>query len=673
MLRKIEGKDQSEIICINRSEEVMLRKSIIPFIVLITFLVLFLTFGCSSHSPTIKMPNKWPDIVKFYDYVYVKASSPNLAKTSIYLREGDFYSIVTRGKVKTNNKRSAYTWNTYGSGLSTYIDGKYSSWTHYNTFSKSKRSGKLAFIIRDGPFNQDTGRATNPSLYMNNRGGYAIDIIVWEKEDYGVISKFLEQMYGKNPEIKELEHLLALSKRYNNIDIAKDETKKQVEETKQKIIDLKVGETSTNQESTASASNQKIAELEAQLEKLMVTLTQLDLMKDQLADEKKKSDLLTQKLEEREQREKELLNRISQTNKLPPVLVIASPRPHQKTESKYITFSGVIEDDQGIQKVDVFLNNKSLALKSQRGIIQVEKSFPKRVDFNQRVLLSNGVNKIRISAIDKDGLSTTRVLVLHKIKKRSNVWAVIIGINKYPNVPALKYAVNDAKAFYQLLVDDNQVPEQNVTLLLDDEASLGQLRSILGTVLKRKADKEDMVIIYFAGHGATERDAMSLDGDGLEKYILPYNARMNDLYASAIPMREISHIFNRIQSERLIFIADACYSGASGGRTVGAPGFRTNISDSFLDRISKGKGRVIITASATNEVSVEDDNLRHGVFTYYLIEGLRGSADIDQDGLITVDEAYRYVSSKVKKATGQRQHPLKKGTVEGRLVLGISK
>jgi hypothetical protein len=61
---------------------------------------------------------------------------------------------------------------------------------------------------------------------------------------------------------------------------------------------------------------------------------------------------------------------------------------------------------------------------------------------------------------------------------------------------------------------------------------------------------------------------MSPDGDGLEKYLLPYEANPNDLYASALPMREVAYIFNRIRSERLVFVADACYSGASGGRTV---------------------------------------------------------------------------------------------------------
>jgi uncharacterized caspase-like protein len=100
-----------------------------------------------------------------------------------------------------------------------------------------------------------------------------------------------------------------------------------------------------------------------------------------------------------------------------------------------------------------------------------------------------------------------------------------------------------------------------------------------------------MVIIYFAGHGATEKDATSPDGDGLEKYLLPNDVDPNDLYATAIPMAEVTRIFTRIQSERLIFIADSSYSGASGGRTIGRAGFRSNLSDAFLDRIAIGKGK----------------------------------------------------------------------------------
>jgi uncharacterized caspase-like protein len=180
-----------------------------------------------------------------------------------------------------------------------------------------------------------------------------------------------------------------------------------------------------------------------------------------------------------------------------------------------------------------------------------------------------------------------------------------------------------------------------------------------------------MVIIFFAGHGATERDAASPDGDGLEKYLLPFDTDPADLYTTAMPMVEVARIFNRIRSERLVFIADACYSGGSGGRTINVADMRANIGDGFLERVVGGRGKVIITASAANEVSVEKDELQHGVFTYYLLEGLRGKADLDRDSMITVDEAYRYVYELVPKATGQEQHPVKKGSVEGNVVLSV--
>ncbi len=276
-----------------------------------------------------------------------------------------------------------------------------------------------------------------------------------------------------------------------------------------------------------------------------------------------------------------------------------------------------------------------------------------------------------VRATDFDGFTSEKEVVVSYAETRKNVWAVVIGIDNYQKVRHLKYATKDARAFYNHLVKTIRIPEENVFFLLNDQARLYKIRSVLGTQLKRKAGKDDMVIIFFAGHGATEKDSMSPDGDGLEKYILPYDAELTNLYASALPMSEISKIFSRIYSERLIFIADACYSGASGGRTLGIKGTRSNISDAFMDRISRGKGRVIITASGANEVSSENDDLKHGVFTYYLLEGLRGKADVNKDGIITIDEIYNYVSINVPKATGQAQHPVKKGSVEGQLIMGI--
>ncbi|KPK23768.1 MAG: hypothetical protein AMK69_17520, partial [Nitrospira bacterium SG8_3] len=351
---------------------------------------------------------------------------------------------------------------------------------------------------------------------------------------------------------------------------------------------------------------------------------------------------------------------------------IASPQDEAKVEVNVINLSGVAEDEGGLGRVEIFINGRPLqGTQDDRGMLKVDRINPKRFDFKKRIHLDKGTNLIKIRAVDSDGLASEKILRVHHIEKRKNIWAVVVGINDYSYIHHLRYAVNDAKTVRDHLVNYTHIPTENMTLLLNEEATLTKLRSALGTHLKNKAGKDDLVIVFFAGHGATEKDAMSPDGDGLEKYLLPYDADPKDLYATALPMWEISRIFNRIRSERLVFIVDSCYSGAGGGRTIGIEGVRANISEAYLDRLTSGKGRVIISASGANEVSVENEKLEHGVFTYYLIEGLKGRADSDRNGLITVDEIYRYVSEHVPRATGQEQHPIKKGTVEGHLILGI--
>ncbi len=464
---------------------------------------------------------------------------------------------------------------------------------------------------------------------------------------------------------------------YNDIEQTRKELKalKVIDKPKkgddQKVISKKTPSPDISDPKGDSDKESKIAQLEERLSQLADTFAQLTKMTRLLEEERKKTEDLNREIKEKEERERGLLAKLETDSKSPPIIVIASPQDGHRTEAGTVQLSGVVEDDRGVKEIMIFLNNERLKGKHSRGVRIAGKDALTRFDFSKRITLKKGENRISVRAVDSEGFVSEKVLSITKTERRSNVWGVVIGINDYPNIRKLKYAVNDAKSFYNLLVDTIRIPRENITLLTDREAGLTNLRSTLGTKLKGKAGKEDMVIIYFAGHGATEKDSMSPDGDGLEKYILPYDADLKDLYSTALPMREISHIFRRIRSERLIFIADSCYSGASGGRTIGLSETRASISEKFLDRIAKGKGRVIMTASSANEVSAEDKKLQHGVFTYYLLEALRGKADIDKDGLITVDETYRYVSDKVSQATRQEQHPVKKGTVEGRLVLSI--
>jgi len=94
--------------------------------------------------------------------------------------------------------------------------------------------------------------------------------------------------------------------------------------------------------------------------------------------------------------------------------------------------------------------------------------------------------------------------------------------------------------------------------------------------------------------------------------------------------------------------------------------------DQFLERLTRSRGRVVITASGPNEVALESPDLGHGIFTYYLLEGLAGKADRNGDGLVTVSELYEYVEDQVDRKAreaGGRQRPLMKGEIEGTLPL----
>ena len=207
------------------------------------------------------------------------------------------------------------------------------------------------------------------------------------------------------------------------------------------------------------------------------------------------------------------------------------------------------------------------------------------------------------------------------------------------------------------------------------EPTLSEIRSAMGTFLAREAGKDDMVCIYFAGHGSPEIDPTGKADDKLEKFIVPYDAKKDDLFGYGLSMDTIREILDeRIKSKRAVFFIDSCYSGEAGGRTFSRPDVAARnitISEKFLEQLS-GEGRIIITASKPDELSLETDELRHGIFTYYLAEGLRGKADLNKDGVVTVDELYSYVYEKVTKEARKRggnQHPLRKGTIVGEISL----
>jgi uncharacterized caspase-like protein len=266
-----------------------------------------------------------------------------------------------------------------------------------------------------------------------------------------------------------------------------------------------------------------------------------------------------------------------------------------------------------------------------------------------------------------------------KIARRpGNRWAVVVGIGRYdhPQIPRLRYAAPDAEAVHRVLTGPAGFKPERVLLLTDTterKPTLRNLKWALGTFLARAAQRDDTVLIFFAGHGAPEVDQRGVERDGFAKYLIPSDADPDDLYSTALPMDELQTIFARLEAERVVVLLDTCYSGAAGGRTFASLRTRAvTVDDLFLERLARTKGRAIITASRPNEVSLEMAELGHGLFTYYLLQGLRGQADLNRDGIVSLQELYEYVESEVvrtSRAHGGNQHPVLKGELEGVLPL----
>ena len=614
---------------------------------LLLTLLLSCLAACTGCTTKAVIPELTSEHIKAVNSVTVYAKNSRAVKTGVHVNKGDFYTLIATGYVGTSRMdrpSGGYPGQGPERKLDVMIDKELQIAPPINATLASPIEGEISLVVFDRGFIHELGYAKyNRQHYKDNTGSFAVTVIVWNTKNVDHIVAFFNKFKTLNPENDAVDELIAQANSLKTAMVGAQLASAPVDEAKQ-----------TKQE-TITAPQEEPGSSNSQLNKEVAAVPAAPLPQQSQMPVKDSNEIL-EKTEDR----------------YAPLMLLLSPREGQTVSTRNIQLIGVVEDDTALKEVEISVNGKPVSLEMHRGIYLNAAELSARFEFNEKISIDTGPNRIHIRAEDIHGRVSEKTLTVQREQFKGRVWAVVVGVDTYPNVSQLKYAVSDAQAFHDYLVESELVKPENIFHITNDQAKLNTLRSVLGTQLKKQAGSTDMVIIYFAGHGATERDVNSPDGDGLEKYLLPYDADPADLYASALPMREISYILNRIRSNRLVFIADSCYSGASGGRTVSIGGFRTNLSDNYIDRIAGGKGRVILTASAANEVSVEDDGLGHGVFTYYLIKGLKGSADYDGDGYVTVDEAYRYVSEEVPKATGQEQHPIKKGSVEGQIVLGIA-
>jgi len=246
-------------------------------------------------------------------------------------------------------------------------------------------------------------------------------------------------------------------------------------------------------------------------------------------------------------------------------------------------------------------------------------------------------------------------------KRAGRLFAVVIGISHYAKggteqINDLQYADRDARSVLDFLKSPagGGVTDEDSLLLLDQDATTESVRHALFNFLT-KPQEQDTVIIYIAGHGAPDPN------DPRNIYFLTADAKPDDMGATAFPMFELQDVFERIlKAKRVITFADTCHSYGFTGARAGAGSKRANnLVNQYLQHYASKGQRAVITASDISESSFEDAKWGdgHGVFTYFLLQGLQGKADANHDGVVTAGELFNYVRQAVPQATGGKQNP----------------
>lgn len=327
---------------------------------------------------------------------------------------------------------------------------------------------------------------------------------------------------------------------------------------------------------------------------------------------------------------------------LAPSVIIYAPANNAQVFDETVKLTAKAFSEAGIHTVNVYVNGKKFETKRGMAIVTQDEGKPTHI-MDTHIPLLPGTNELVVEAVDVAGNSAKETIEIVRVKPK--LFGLFVGISRYSDqrIPQLSYADRDATSLYQLFNQQRTFEATQLKLLQNEDATRAKITEALAYFLS-KAAPHDLVVIFLAGHGMLEAG---------EYFFIPHDAMKDNLFGTAIKDVEFSSSMKRIGSKRVLLFTDTCHSGVILPSQRGDDSMRR-----FFETLTKTEGRITITASQFDEVSIEDARLRHGVFSYHLLQGLQGKADSNQDQVIGVMELYQYLSEKVPEVTRGGQHPV---------------
>ncbi len=342
-------------------------------------------------------------------------------------------------------------------------------------------------------------------------------------------------------------------------------------------------------------------------------------------------------------------------DKTPPKISIFNLKNNQRLDTYNLFVRGKVTDNQGI--LSVFVNGKKSGIKSDG-------------TFASKVKLGLGKNKIKIQAEDVNNnvaeksitiireeyiseLTLADVDIPPKTKmSNSDGLAVVIGIENYQYVPDATYAYNDAEVFREYLSQTLGYKKQRIKLATNSKATQAELNKLLGSngwisrnIVKGKSD----VVVYFSGHGIANQKDKSTG-------ILPFDVDPN--YSVGLPLKKLYKDLASMGAKSVTVYLDACFTGQTRDAKMLIADARPII---ILPKENATPDNINVFSAATgSQISGAIKEKEHGLFTYFLLKGLSGDADLNKDKVVKLDELSQFVLKNVKEnaaLNGREQTP----------------
>lgn len=245
--------------------------------------------------------------------------------------------------------------------------------------------------------------------------------------------------------------------------------------------------------------------------------------------------------------------------------------------------------------------------------------------------------------------------------------AIIVGVSDYihgfQHLPATQ---RDAIALYEILTSKEYCiyHPDNVSLLIGADATTGNLRSALNQLVN-DSDSDSTCLVYFSGHGANQTT-----GSSIESYLCTRETNPFELEKSSLSGTEFSTLLAQIPAKRLLVLVDTCFSSGMVRLKKGTGSIKEGLDTTFLDNLSRGSGKVVITSSKQHQPSYVDGE--YSLFTRFLLEGLKGAANVRGDNLIRVLDLFHFINEEVQKKQPKQIPELKANDLDLNFPIAIA-